>query len=71
VMSRLVDLPRVTVRGTQFDLNNIGVGDRIVVEQNKYSSCPLSGYYRIEQLSVKVDENMSEEITLTLDNYDL
>ena len=71
VMSRLVDLPRVTVRGTQFDLNNIGVGDRIVVQQSKYSSCPLSGYYRIEQLSVKVDENMSEEITLTLDNYDL
>ncbi len=43
---RLVLLPRL--RGTQFDLNNIGVGDRIVVER--------TSYYRIEQLSVKVDE---------------
>ncbi len=33
VMSRLVRACRVTVRGTQFDLNNIGVGDHIVVEQ--------------------------------------
>ncbi len=61
VMSRLVDLPRVTV-WYALDLNNIGVGDRIVVEQSGTGSCPLSGYYRIEQ-SVKVDENMSEEIT--------
>ncbi len=55
VMSRLVDLPR-TVRGNALPLNNIGVGDRIVVEQSKYSSCPLSGYYRIEQPIQSVDE---------------
>ncbi len=39
----------------------------IVVEQSKLLICPLSGYYRIEQLSVRIGENMSEEITLTLD----
>ncbi len=46
------------MRGTQFDLNNISVGDRIVVEQSKLLiRNPAGGYYRIEQLSVKVDEN--------------
>ncbi len=48
----------------------LGVGDRIVVEQSNSHPVRYSGYYRIEQLSVKVDEP-GEEITLTLDNYDL
>ncbi len=47
----MVDLLRVTVRGTQFDLNNIGVGDCIVVERGIIPSAEY--YYRIEQLSVK------------------
>ncbi len=49
---------------TQFDLNNIGVGDRIVVEQ--VSTHPVRRVAHHRQPSVKVDENMSEEITLTL-----
>ncbi len=39
--------------------------------KSKLLICPLVATIVIEQLSVKVDENMSEEITLTLDNYDL
>ncbi len=71
VMSRLVDLPRASCV-VQFDLNNIGVGDRIVVEQSKYSSCPLSGYYRIEQLSVRSRREYEvKRDNITLDNYDL
>lgn len=71
LMSRLIDLPRVTVRGRQFDLNSIGVGDRIVVEQTDNPAFALSGYYRIERIEVQTDENFAEEITLTLDNYGL
>ena len=71
LMSRLIDLPRVTVRGRQFDLNTIGVGDRIVVEQADNPTFALSGYYRIERIEVQTDDNFAEEITLTLDNYGL
>lgn len=67
----ILSLPHVTVDGSQFDLNNIGVGDRVVIQQSKYKSYPMSGYFRIEQIDVKLDENMAEDITLTVDNYGL
>ncbi len=52
------------MRGTQFDLNNIGVGDRIVVEQ--VSTHPGAEWLLSYRAAVcEVDENMSEEITLT------
>ncbi len=72
VMSRLVDLPRVTVRGTQFDF--IISASVIVSLSSKVSTHPVRWKWLLSYRAAvceKVDENMSEEITLTLDNYDL
>ncbi len=68
VMSRLVDC-RVTVRGTQFDLNNIGVV--IVSLSSKVLILSgLSGYHRIEQLFRKSTRIRSEEITCADTTYE-
>lgn len=71
MLSELLVLPKPVVNGDQFDLNSIAVGDRIVVNQSLYKMFLMEGYYRIEQIDVSLDENMAEEITLTLDNYGL
>ena len=65
----LLILPKLTVTGDFLDLNNVWVGDRIPVEIQGHPSLPLNDIYRIEQLSVSIDENDAEDIGLTVDNY--
>lgn len=65
----LLILPKLTVTGDFLDLNTVWVGDRIPVEIQGHPSLPLNDIYRIEQLSVTIDENDAEDIGLTVDNY--
>lgn len=65
----LLILPKLTVTGDFLDLNTVWVGDRIPVEIQGHPSLPLNDIYRIEQLSVTLDENDAEDIGLTVDNY--
>lgn len=65
----LLILPKLTVSGSVLDLNTVWVGDRIPVEIQGHASLPLDDIYRIEQLSVSLDENDAEDIDLTVDNY--
>lgn len=65
----LLILPKLTVSSEFLDLNTVWVGDRIPVEVQGHPSLPLNDLYRIEQLSVTIDENDAEIIDLTVDNY--
>lgn len=67
----LLILPRLTVSGEFLDLNTVWVGDRIPVEIQGHPSLPLSGVYRIEQITTRLDDNDGEDIDLTVDNYGL
>lgn len=63
----LIELPSLVVSGAIFDLNIYGVGDifRVVVDNHPFIS--LDGYYITEKISVDLDENHAEKITLTVD----
>lgn len=65
----LLILPKLTVSGEFLDLNTVWVGDRIPVEVQGHPSLPLNDIYRIEQITCTLDENDSETIDLTVDNY--
>lgn len=67
----LIVMPKLKVDGEFCDLNTIWVGDRIPVSVQGYSSMPLDGMYRIEQISCSLDPNDAEDIDLTVDNYGL
>lgn len=64
-------LPKVHVSGAQFDVSIIHAGDVIRVSQTKIPWYKTSGFYRIEKIDVKVDNNGSEDIELTLSNVGL
>lgn len=65
----LLILPKLTVSGEFLDLSSVWVGDRIPVEVQGHPSLPLNDIYRIEQINCSLDENDSETIDLTVDNY--
>lgn len=65
----LLILPKLTVSGEFLDLSSVWVGDRIPVEVQGHPSLPLNDVYRIEQITCTLDENDSESIDLTVDNY--
>jgi len=65
----LLILPKLTVSGEFLDLNTVWVGDRIPVEVQGHTSLALNDVYRIEQIGVTIDENDTEDIALTVDNY--
>ena len=65
----LLILPKLTVSGEFLDLSTVWVGDRIPVEVQGHPSLPLNDVYRIEQITCSLDENDSESIDLTVDNY--
>lgn len=67
----IIQLPSITLPGTALDLNDVWVGDRIRVIIKDTPSLPLDGMYRIEKISVSLDDNDVETITLGLDNYGL
>lgn len=64
-------LPKLKVSGEFCDLNTIWVGDRIPVSTQGYTSLPLDGMFRIEQINCSLDLNDAEDIDLIVDNYGL
>lgn len=68
------EIPSITLKNDVVDLNQIGVGDTVDVDFSKSGDADLSrikGMYRIEQISCSVDENDSESVTLTFDDYNI
>lgn len=70
-VKNILELPTFTVSGALADLGVLGVGDRVPIEVLGHSALPLNGIYRIEKLSVDLDENDAENIAITVDNYGL
>lgn len=66
----LLEIPQMSVRGEDFDLNSYWIGDRVTVriEDNPFLAT-VNGIYRIERLEVSVDENEAEIIKPYFDNY--
>lgn len=67
----IIMLPKLTVSGEFCDLNTYWVGDRIPVETQGFTSLPLDGMFRIEQITCTLDDNDAESIDLIVDNYGL
>lgn len=67
----VLQLPTFNISGALANLDVIGIGDRIPVEVIGHPALPLNGTYRIEKLSVSLDENDAEDIAVTVDNYGL
>lgn len=66
------ELPSLKLQNDTLDLNELSVGDVVYLDMSKSKDAELSritGYYRIEQISCSVDDNDSEEVSLTFDNY--
>lgn len=62
-------LPKFDVSGEFCNLSTIGVGDIIQANVSGYDSIPVDGQYRIEEISVNLDDNDAETISLRLDDY--
>lgn len=67
----IVMLPKLKVSGEFCDLNVVWVGDRIPVGTQGFTSMPLDGMFRIEQINCSLDDNDAEDIDLIVDNYGL
>lgn len=66
----VLEIPKITVTGKQFDLGYISVGDRIPVGIGGHTFVDnVLGLYRIEKMAVSIDANDFEEnIELYFDN---
>lgn len=67
----IVMLPKLKVDGEFCDLNTVWVGDIIPVNTQGFTSLPLDGMFRIEQITCSLDANDAEDIDLVVDNYGL
>lgn len=67
----ILELPTFNLSGALADLDVLGIGDRIPFEVVGHSALPINGVYRVEKLSVTLDDNDAEDIALTVDNYGL
>lgn len=67
----ILELPTFNVSGALANLDILGIGDRVPVEVVGHTALPLNGTYRIEKLSVDLDQNDAESIAITVDNYGL
>ena len=67
-----IELPSITVENGALDLNMLGVGDTIYVKLSGNNSLKhIDGFYRIESISVSVDDNGWESVELTFDDIDI
>lgn len=65
----IVMLPKLKVDGEFCDLNTVWVGDIIPVNTQGFTSLPMDGMFRIEQITCSLDANDAEDIDLIVDNY--
>lgn len=66
VRKQPVFLPKPKVNGAEFDVSKIHAGDVIRVQNHKSPWFDIDSLYRIEVMEVDVDENGSEDVSLTL-----
>ena len=68
----IIELPNITIRDNVLDLSELDVGDTVKVELGgALSLSHVNGDYRIQTISCNVDENDSEEVTISFDDYDI
>lgn len=66
----ILSLPKITVVTPQLSGKWISVGDKINIRVNDHTWLDdINGKYRVEQMSVSVDDNDLETITYTVDDY--
>lgn len=68
------EVPSLNIQNDVLDLNQIGVGDTLIVDMSGTNDAELArinGPYRIEQISCSVDDNDSEAVTLTFDDFNI
>lgn len=67
-----IELPKLTIQNDVLDLSSVGIGDTLPVEfQNVPTFAHINGYYRIESITCRVDENGSESPDITFDDIDV
>lgn len=68
----LLEIPQMMVSGEDFDLNDIGIGDKVTarIEEHPFLAT-VTGVYRVERIDVDVDENDAEDISISFDNHGL
>lgn len=64
-------LPRPQVNGAEFDVGVIHAGDVVRVANNKSPWFNIDGLYRIEEMTVTVDDTGNETVDLTLSDIGL
>lgn len=68
----VIELPTITVPDGALDYSDVSIGDTIPVElAGNKSLAHINGFYRIESISVSVDENGSETGAITFDDIDI
>lgn len=71
-VANIIELPYITLRDNELDMGEIDTGDTVVVELGAYASIShVSGNYRITDIVCNVDDNDSEEVSLSFDGLDI
>lgn len=67
-----IELPTITVQDGVLDYSTVGIGDTLPVEmRGNKSLAHINGFYRIESITVDVDNNGAETGSLTFDDIDI
>lgn len=70
--SEIIELPNITLRDNELDMSEIDTGDTVKVILGGFASIShVSGDYRITSIVCNVDDNDSEEVTLSFDGLDI
>lgn len=70
--SEIIELPNITLRDNELDMSEIETGDTVKVILGGFASIShVSGDYRITSIACNVDDNDSEEVTLSFDGLDI
>jgi len=65
----VLELPEITVNGSELDLDTIVVGDSVSVKIEGSTMCDdVNGLYRIYSMNISVDENSNETIRIQFYN---
>ena len=68
----VIEIPDVAIDPQQIDLSEIAIGDRRIVSISKRRMLQsVNGIYKVEKISVSLDENDAEDINVTFDDYDV
>lgn len=71
-LSDPIELPTISVQINTFDLSSLGIGDTISVEMTGNKSLAhINGFYRIESITCKVNDQGDEFVDLTFDDIDI